>query len=147
MNQARSHRRGSAVVEFAVTLPLMVLIVLGAVETSLLLHETYVVKRAARDGCRMGALVQEGPNPDGTFLEQAARNQVLDSLDAAGIDCTTVSCNVDTRWFIDTDDWYRLMVTVTVPSTGASAYLPWTDLTVTGTFTMLTRTQGPIPDP
>lgn len=140
-------RRGSAAVEFAVTFPIMLLIVLGMIETSLHIHEVYTVERAARDACRVGALVQEGPNPDGTILRAAAATQALEVLRAAGVDCDTVTCTVDTRWFIGIDDWYRLDVAVTIPSQGVTQYLPWTNTTANGNFTMLTRTQGPVPEP
>lgn len=54
--------KGTAVVEFAVVLPLLLIIVFGIIEFSLLLYNQAMITNAAREGARLGILVRENDN-------------------------------------------------------------------------------------
>jgi hypothetical protein len=101
------------VVEFALTLPVMLLVVMGIVELSLLMHRVHQVTRAARDACRLGAGVLEGTDPTGDEIELAAEDQALAILAAQAVDCGG-GCDVDATWF-ENDGWMLLRVDIEVP--------------------------------
>ena len=50
--------RGAAAVEFAIVLPLLVLLLFGAVEFGLLLYNQQVITNASREGARAGIVAQ-----------------------------------------------------------------------------------------
>lgn len=52
--------QGTAVVEFAVVLPLLLIIVFGIVEFSFMLHNRGMITNAAREGARAGIVIGEG---------------------------------------------------------------------------------------
>lgn len=138
----RSSRRGVGALEFAFTLPILLLVMLGIVEMSLLMHRMHVVTRAARDGCRTGAGVFEGPNPTGDLISAAAVEQSLLSLQAAGVDCNAVTCDVDTLWF-ERDGWWLLRVDVGVSYAPLTGWLDLVPQMTRSDFVMLTRQQPP----
>ncbi len=47
-------RKGTAAVEFAIVLPLLVILVFGIIEFSLLLYDKQVITNASREGARYG---------------------------------------------------------------------------------------------
>lgn len=132
-------RRGASVVEFALTLPVMLLVVMGIVELSLLMHRVHMVTRAARDACRLGSGVIEGTAPTGDVIEAAAEAQALDILAAQAVDCGG-GCDVDATWF-ENDGWMLLRVDLQVPYEPFSGLLPMLPDSTRGTFTMLTQQQ------
>lgn len=69
---------GAEVVEFALTLPLLLLVVLGIIEFGFLFREYEVVTNAAREGARIAIL------PSYTDADVTAR--VNDYLETAGLD-------------------------------------------------------------
>jgi hypothetical protein len=138
---ARPHRRGSAALEFALTLPLLMVVAFSIAELGLLMHRNQQIARAARDACRIGAGVIEGVDPTGDEIIAASEQAARFSLTTFGIPCDDpLRCRVTARWF-EQDDWMMLGVRVSV------AYEPLTDLTpftprrVQHQFIMLTRQQ------
>ena len=60
--QARRHgSRGVAAVEFAIVLPVFLLILFGIIDFSLMLYDKAIITSAAREGARQGIVLQE-PN-------------------------------------------------------------------------------------
>lgn len=55
-NQRRRHRRGATTVEFAVVSIILILILFGILEFSLVVYTTNVVENAAREGARYGVV-------------------------------------------------------------------------------------------
>jgi Flp pilus assembly protein TadG len=67
--------RGAELIEFALTLPLLLLLVLGIIEFGFMFQEYEVVTNAAREGARLGALI---PSAGYKTAEAEARaNQYL----------------------------------------------------------------------
>ena len=109
----RSRRRGIAAVEFALTLPLFLLVVTGVIELSHFISNFHHVQRAARDGARVGSVTLEGPNADGSLIRQAAAQQAIDVLEASQKPCG-VGCTVAVDWF-ESDNRHYVTVTVSYP--------------------------------
>ena len=78
-------RRGSQAVEFALCLPILVLVLGGIVEYGLMFNQYLSVLSAARDGSRWGAT----PGVAGNDAEDEATEQVRESLVMLGLSCTT----------------------------------------------------------
>ena len=83
-------RRGSQAVEFALCVPILVLVLGGIIEYGLMFNQYLSVLSAARDGSRWGAT----PGVDGLDAEEEATQQVRDSLDMLGLSCTTQEENL-----------------------------------------------------
>lgn len=73
-------RKGAAAVEFAVTLPLCVLLVFGAIDIGRALVVQHKLVEAARAGCRLYAIKNELTEEDA----QAAVDQVMDDANLEG---------------------------------------------------------------
>ncbi len=75
--------RGAELIEFALTLPLLLLLVLGIIEFGFLFQEYEVVTNAAREGARLGALI-----PSAGYTAGEAEARIDDYLTASGLDLT-----------------------------------------------------------
>lgn len=80
--EAWGREHGAAAVEFALLLPLLVLLLFGIVEFGLALHRHQVLATASREGARAG-IRQTVPRPTVGEIERAARN-VLTQAGVAG---------------------------------------------------------------
>ena len=82
---------GQAIIELALTLPLLLLVVLGVFDFGLMFQRFEVVTNAAREGARLAVLKSEYSTSD-------ARQRALDYLAAGGVSGTIVggSCTSDT---------------------------------------------------
>jgi Flp pilus assembly protein TadG len=54
----RNERHGQALVEFALILPVLLLLLLGIVEFGLILYDQHVITNASREGARYGIVVR-----------------------------------------------------------------------------------------
>ena len=73
--------RGAELIEFALTLPLLLLLVLGIIEFGFLFQEYEVVTNSAREGARLAALI-----PSAGYTIDHAKTRVTDYLTAGGLD-------------------------------------------------------------
>ncbi len=138
----RRRRGGVAAIEFALTLPVMLLVLMGIVELSLLQSRMYTISRAARDACRIGSGVIEGVDPTGDDIEAAAVDHAQFVLDTAGIDCGG-GCTLTADWFEDADTgWMFLRVFVGVPYEPFTGLLPQLADATRSEFVMLTQQQA-----
>lgn len=83
----RASCRGVAVIEIAIILPLLLLLVLGAIEYSWLFMKSHQITNAARQAARVGAMVDS----DSAKVVQAA----TDALAAGGIDSLNIQITVN----------------------------------------------------
>jgi hypothetical protein len=67
------NQQGAAAVEFAIVLPLLILLVFGIVEFSVALYDKAMLTNASREGARTGALFRQpqqcGPDLHGTVSD------------------------------------------------------------------------------
>ena len=73
---------GAELVEFALTFPLLLLVVMGIIDFGFLFQRYEVLTNAAREGARIAVL----PNYQGATLDDNVRTRVQQYLDAAGLD-------------------------------------------------------------
>ena len=73
--------RGAELIEFALTLPLLLLLVLGIIEFGFLFQEYEVVTNSAREGARLAALI-----PSAGYTADNAKARATDYLTAGGLD-------------------------------------------------------------
>ena len=102
----RLHRDGTAVVEFAVLLPLVVLIVLGAVELGRGVMTCHILQEAAQAGCRVYSVEETTVAQTETVINEA--------LNRAGITNPTITYVPQTKAEIDTT-LEPVTVTISVP--------------------------------
>ncbi len=78
---ARPRRdRGSAVVEFAVVVPLLVLLLLAVVQVGLALHVRATLQSAAAEGARVAAVSGGGPDLARRRIEDALGDSFADGV-------------------------------------------------------------------
>ena len=58
----RKSERGAVIVEFAMILPLLVILLIGIMDMSMLLYNKAVITNASREGCRVGIVSQDRTN-------------------------------------------------------------------------------------
>jgi Flp pilus assembly protein TadG len=132
-------RRGSATIEFALCLPVLLVVIAGIVDISNFVALTQLTSRAVRDGARIGSTVIEGDAPTGALIEQAALDQVDLLLEEAGYPCGA-GCDVTAEWRA-IDDVMYVQVRVTYPYeplVGLSTFLADNAMSE---FTMMTQQQ------
>jgi Flp pilus assembly protein TadG len=61
-------QKGVAAVEFALVLPLLVLLAFGIIEFSLALYDKAVITNASREGARAGIVFRDPPVTDGEII-------------------------------------------------------------------------------
>jgi Flp pilus assembly protein TadG len=66
-----SNQNGAAMVEFAIVLPVLLMLIFGMIELSILLYDKAMITNASREGTRLGILYR--PNP---VLEEDITNTV-----------------------------------------------------------------------
>jgi Flp pilus assembly protein TadG len=128
-------RRGSAVVEAAFIMPIMLTLMLGVWEVGRMIQVSQILDNAAREGARFAA----GGYVNGTAVTAATvQTAVQNYLTAAGFPSAaatnaqvTITCLAATAW---TDPYAALpldpfTVTVTIPSGTAFNALRWNLLT------------------
>lgn len=108
----RAPRRGVAAVEFAVVLPIMLILVLGVWEIGRLVEVQQLLTNAAREGARRAAM--------GSASNTDAKNAVTRYLQNTGIPTTNATINVtnETNPGVDASDAAQLdcfRITISVP--------------------------------
>ncbi len=84
-------RRGTAAVEFALTMPVLLLIIFGVMDYSWYIKQATDVIRATREGLRVGITVAAADGPDA-----AAESQVEVVLSGYGMDCESgLDCEIE----------------------------------------------------
>jgi Flp pilus assembly protein TadG len=110
MRSRGSDERGAVLVEFALSLPLLVLLIVGIFDFGFLFQEYQVVTNAAREGARMAVLTG--------YSDTDVQNRVAAYLDAGGVTgspTTTVADDVITP--PSGTPFTTKVVTVTLPHT------------------------------
>jgi Flp pilus assembly protein TadG len=139
----RAPRSGAALVEFALTVPFLLMMTMGVVDFSRYLNTWNVAETVARDGCRYGATITNdstGTKPaTKKDIEDTAALQTQQVLADVGIVCMggcIVNAKVDTN--VDLGNILTVVVTLPFDSMFGVIGLP----PATGQFTMRTIAQG-----
>jgi hypothetical protein len=102
--------RGAGIVEFALILPLLMMLVFGVVQFGLLFNRQQALHASAREGARLAAL------PSATLAEISQRS--LDALDGIPMDGTpTVTITPSVTHPCEARLGDTVLVVVTVPTT------------------------------
>jgi Flp pilus assembly protein TadG len=104
----RERRRGAAAMEFALWLPIMMLVFAGIVDLASFVSTLHRVSRSARDGARLSATLTYASMPVGatatvmeTSLEARCVSQATAVLTDSGGTCGT-GCTITCNWYTDT---------------------------------------------
>ena len=81
-------RRGANAIEFALCMPVFVMIAAATVDFAWLLYHRSTVDAALGDGCRVGALV----DPLLGYPQNVAEAALVDALESNGLPCESVAC-------------------------------------------------------
>jgi Flp pilus assembly protein TadG len=73
------NQKGASAVEFAIVLPLFVIITFGIIELSLLIHAQAVITNASREGARVG-IFYEGPAVTNLEITTNVKNRIADEI-------------------------------------------------------------------
>lgn len=100
-------QNGAAIVEFAIILPLLILLIFGIIEFSLLVFDKQVITSATREGTRLGVIVKIPRVTDQEIKDQVkgyAKKHLVtfgtDTLEDANIDilppgrCQSFGCDL-----------------------------------------------------
>lgn len=121
-----SRDRGAAAVEFALVLPILLLLVIGILEFGRAYHVQTTLSNAARDGVRVMAL-QDSVTAARTTTKASAQSLTLND---AMISVTPSTCSSSAA------EPGMATVTITYPFALASGFLPIDDFQLTGKGTM-----------
>jgi hypothetical protein len=90
---SRTPRTGSAAIEFALTLPLFVLLVTAIFEFGWMFFMRSTVIHAVRNGCRAGAVIPPGESPSAA---EVAQGQMTAFMAGYSVDCRgdTARCGI-----------------------------------------------------
>lgn len=125
-------RGGAVAVEFAITLPVLMVLLVGVIEWGWHLHRRVAVVQAVRDGALAGCVVQ-----DPTEAESIAVERTEAALDAAGF--TSADATVEANSSVEaTGD--VITVSASVPYTSIFKLVPVSDtLVAESTFRLVVQ--------
>ena len=139
----RPRRSGAALIEFALTVPFLLMMTMGVVDFSRYLNTWNIAETVARDGCRYGATITNNVAGTGpatkTDIEDTAALETQNVLADVGIACINgciVNAKVDTN--VDLGNILTVAVTLPFDSMFGVIGLP----PANGQFTMRTIAQG-----
>jgi Flp pilus assembly protein TadG len=139
----RAPRSGAALVEFALTVPFLLMMTMGVVDFSRYLNTWNIAETVARDGCRYGATITNDSAGTGPAtkkdIEDTAALQTQQVLADVGIPCID-GCVVDAHVDTNADLGNILTVVVTLPFDSMFGVIGLPP--ATGQFTMRTIAQG-----
>jgi Flp pilus assembly protein TadG len=77
------NQRGAAVVEFALILPILLILLVGTIDASLALYDKAVITNASREGARAG-IVARSPSLTDAQIQQIVQNYLQGALVSLG---------------------------------------------------------------
>lgn len=134
-----SPRRGASAIEFAVSLPVVVIVAAGITDLSLYLSAVHNIERACRDAARVGAATIDGTEPMGDDIEAAALEHVRTVLTAVNLDPALATATAN--WRQEPDGYCYLTVNVDYPFDAPVGLFPSVNDGVQANFTMMTLQQ------
>lgn len=89
--------RGQAAVEFAIALPLVVMLVLGVVQVAVIVRDQLALELAAREGARAAAVARSPASAADAAASAATALRPIDTSTAVGSSSVTVTVRHTTR--------------------------------------------------
>lgn len=86
LSERRRRERGAAAVEFALVLPILIMLIFGIIDFGRMLNARITITEAAREGARAAALVDAGAGADRAALAAGDLSGDLDAPVVAGCD-------------------------------------------------------------
>jgi Flp pilus assembly protein TadG len=77
------NQRGAAVIEFALILPILLLLLVGTIDASLAFYDKAVITNASREGARAGIVARSPPLTDAQ-IQQIVQNYLQGALVSLG---------------------------------------------------------------
>jgi Flp pilus assembly protein TadG len=77
------NQRGAAVIEFALILPILLVLLVGTIDASLALYDKAVITNASREGARAGIVARSPPLTDAQ-IQQIVQNYLQGALVSLG---------------------------------------------------------------
>ena len=75
------NKKGAAIVEFAIVLPLLIVLVFGIIEFGFLLYDKAMITNACREGARAGIVLNgDGTRPDNTAIRKVVKDSLLKTV-------------------------------------------------------------------
>jgi Flp pilus assembly protein TadG len=106
----RPNQRGQAVIELALTLPLLLIVVFGIIDFGFMFQRYESVTNAAREGARLGILQSAG------YTATEAQNRAISYLQASGLNGPLRACGAA----VVKDSMCAQLTTQTVPIAGST---------------------------
>jgi hypothetical protein len=96
---ARRSRRGASAIEFAIWLPILLMLISAVVDWGLYMTTRVTIARAVMEGTRRGASVFEPSSvPPGTVIVPKAEARTALVLDDMGVNCAPPGCTIDAQF-------------------------------------------------
>jgi Flp pilus assembly protein TadG len=80
----KDHQRGASLVEFALVLPILLVLIFGIIEFGVLLYDKAVITNASREGARYGIVYAYPARLNTTQINQIALNYCQNNLISLG---------------------------------------------------------------
>jgi Flp pilus assembly protein TadG len=104
----RRNQRGAAAIEFALILPVLVLLILGIIEFSVALYDKAVITNASREGARAGIVFRDPPVTDGEIVgvvTSYCQNRMI-TFGSPGQVTSRFVCNMNINsWLFPNSSW------------------------------------------
>lgn len=91
---SHNRRRGVAAVEFAVVAPVFVVLVIGTIGASKMLHAQSIMAQALREGGRLAAMDWSGTLQDGMTPNQKVEQDIRNFMNASGLDGNDIEITI-----------------------------------------------------
>jgi len=114
VDKIKEHK-GASAVEFALVLPLLLIILFGVIEFSIIMYDKHMITNASREGARQGIVFRSAA--DGTYdpLDQAEIQGVVNGyLSSSLISFDAGSATTTASWASDSADPSDQLLTVNV---------------------------------
>jgi hypothetical protein len=142
VRKKRNGEQGAAAIEFALVLPLLIILFFGIIECSIILYDKAVITNASREGARVGIVYRFDPSntgganhPGDTEIENTINNYLQNHLISLGAP-STAQIPAPTR----TGDAAGDILTVTVNYNYHFLVLPEFITTLTGPISLSATT-------
>lgn len=122
MRDDRNKTLGTSMIEFAILCPILILLVFGIVEVSLLYYDKHVIIDASREGARYGVSSGSSGYPTSTQVINYTKTFCANNLLSFNTSPSLVSVTA-TPSATPAKSGDNLIVTVTYPYTGLVLYL------------------------